>query len=112
MAASLGITSSWSWSNFQSPESAPKVMSNLPSVALLSSRARFTTASVSGETFTADFPAAALIFETSLPFRQTVISCSSRSSSRNASSNARTAPSGSWVYAVIVTCVPIARCER
>ena len=47
-----GITLSWSWSNFQSPDSAPKVTSNFPPVHSLICRACVSTSIISGATGT------------------------------------------------------------
>ena len=65
--AAIGTVSSWSWSNFHRPDSAPKVTSNRPSVHSLTWRAMSSTSRVSALTGTGWSPAAALRRRTSLP---------------------------------------------
>src|SRR5690606_14591938 len=96
--------------NFQSGESAWKVMSKVPSEMEPAQIPFCTTCNVSGLTVT-KLPGAAFKRETSLSDRQELISCSSRSTSPSAASKAaRTALSSSpgLVYATKVTLVPMA----
>ena len=101
------MVSSWSWSNFQSPDSAPKVTSNLPPVQSLTWRASVRTSKTSALTATGAWPAAAFRRVTSLPSFHTLISRSSRSNSAKTASNAATAPGSSRVQAVSCSSEPI-----
>ena len=74
MAACEGTVSSWSWSNFQTSDSAPNVTSNFPSVHSLTWRAVTSASIVSLLTGTGWSPAAAFNRRMSLSFFQTLIS--------------------------------------
>ena len=104
----VGTRLSWSWSNFQTSASAPKVTSNLPSVHSLTCRAASSTRRVSSCTITGAAPAPAFSRWTSLPSRQMLSSASSRSNSANTWSNAPRAADSSVVQAVRCSDEPIA----
>ena len=91
-----GMTLSWSWSNFQRPDSAPNVTSNFPPVHSLICRAALSTSRTPVLTCTGVTPAARFTRWMSLSGIQVLISVSSRAEFRKHFVECRL---GAWLVA-------------